>query len=62
MTVRKITFKGEGVSWTDKPMDYFIHRIDRTKMLEFFEKAKERVCYGSGFDLCLRCEQYGLEF
>lgn len=60
MTVEKITFSGEGVSWTDKSIDYYIHRIDRTKMLAYFERSMNRVCRGekwfaylSLFNLCL---------
>ena len=37
MDIRKETFTGEGVSWTDKPLDYFIHTIDHTKIAKFFE-------------------------
>jgi hypothetical protein len=35
MSVKKVTFDGEGVSWTDKSIDYYIHRIDRSKMFDF---------------------------
>eukprot|EP01136_Pigoraptor_vietnamica_P012744 Opistho-1_new@52998 len=37
--VRKITYTGEGVSWTAKPFDYYVHTIDRS-MLESFYKNR----------------------
>ncbi|KNC83671.1 hypothetical protein SARC_04069 [Sphaeroforma arctica JP610] len=42
MNVRKVTFTGEGVSWTDKPLDYFIHTIDKTKLDRYFMDKKIR--------------------
>ncbi|XP_063900387.1 uncharacterized protein LOC135119946 [Zophobas morio] len=36
MNVRRVTFSEEGVSWTGKPLDYYIHVIDRSKLEYFF--------------------------
>lgn len=43
MTIEKVTFNGEGVSWTDKPIDYYIHRINRKRLFDFIER-RANVC------------------
>eukprot|EP00122_Pirum_gemmata_P018059 Pgem_evm1s16911 len=50
MHVKKETFTGEGVSWTDKPLDYFIHTIDRGKLARYYEQQSQRRAKGMDVD------------
>eukprot|EP01134_Creolimax_fragrantissima_P000510 CFRG0510T1 len=43
MNVRKVAFEGEGVSWTDKKMHYYIHTIDKTKLPKYFQEKQLRM-------------------
>nr|XP_015904876.1 uncharacterized protein LOC107437400 isoform X2 [Parasteatoda tepidariorum] len=40
MNVREIIPLKGSVSWTDKPVTYFLHRIDRTKLEHYFQRMK----------------------
>lgn len=40
MRVAELSPLKGSVSWTGKPVSYYLHRIDRTKMEEFFHKQK----------------------
>lgn len=40
MHVKEIQPKKGSVSWTDKPVSYFFHNIDRTKLERYFERLK----------------------
>eukprot|EP01137_Pigoraptor_chileana_P019866 Opistho-2@6449 len=39
--VRKVTYTGEGVSWTAKPFDYYVHTIDRSGLEKFFKSRTQ---------------------
>lgn len=40
MHVREVQPKKGSVSWTDKPVSYYLHCIDRTKLQRYFESKK----------------------
>jgi H3 lysine-79-specific histone-lysine N-methyltransferase len=40
MHVKEIQPKKGSVSWTGKPVSYYLHIIDRTKLERYFEKLK----------------------
>jgi hypothetical protein len=40
MHVKEILPQKGSVSWTDKPVSYFFHNIDRTRLERYFEKLK----------------------
>lgn len=40
MNVKEIQPKKGSVSWTGKPVSYYFHTIDRTKLERYFEKLK----------------------
>ena len=40
MTVKELCPEGGTVSWTDKPLTYFTHTIDRTLLEHYFQKLK----------------------
>lgn len=40
MNVKEIQPKKGSVSWTGKPVSYYLHTIDRTKLERYFEKLK----------------------
>ena len=40
MHVKEIQPKKGSVSWTGKPVSYYLHTIDRTKLERYFEKLK----------------------
>jgi len=42
LSVRRVTCSGEGVSWTARPFDYYVHTIDHTMMHEFFSNPDRR--------------------
>lgn len=40
MNISEITPNTSSVSWTDKPVSYYLHEIDRTKLEKFFQAKK----------------------
>ena len=47
MHVKEIQPKKGSVSWTGKPVSYYLHIIDRTKLERYFERLKNpkiKVC------------------
>ncbi|XP_031616788.1 histone-lysine N-methyltransferase, H3 lysine-79 specific-like [Contarinia nasturtii] len=42
MNVKKLPSLRESVSWTDKPVSYYLHIIDRTKLNRFFEQKNDQ--------------------
>lgn len=40
MHVKEIQTKKGSVSWTGKPVSYYLHIIDRTKLERYFERLK----------------------
>eukprot|EP00045_Choanoeca_perplexa_P020670 m.4838 g.4838 ORF g.4838 m.4838 type:complete len:522 (+) comp7221_c1_seq1:779-2344(+) len=40
LKVKKVTYMGQGVSWTSKPFSYFIHTVDQSLMEKFFQTQR----------------------
>lgn len=47
LSIKKVTCTGEGVSWTSRPFDYYIHTVDRSKLEAYFQQEEKRPIFCS---------------